>query len=69
MQKSIIKEILKNNICIQETSVKGAYVSLSSSYLICLIYTIQKIYLQWLWLEGKETQEATGLMREPPDLH
>ena len=48
MQKSIIKEIQKNNICIQETSVKGAYVSLSSSYFICLIYTIQKIYLQRL---------------------
>ena len=69
MQKSIIKEIQKNNICIQETSVKGAYISLSSSYFICLIYTIQKIYLQRLWLEGKETQEVTGLMGEPPHLH
>ena len=69
MQKSIIKEIQKNNICIQETSVKGAYVSLSSSYFICLIYTIQKIYLQRLWLEGEETQETTGLMGEPPHLH
>ena len=36
---------------------------------ICLIYTIQKIDLQWLWLEGEETQEATGLMGEPPCLH
>ena len=69
MQKSIIKEIQEKNICIQETSVKGAYISLSSSYFICLIYTIQKIYSQRLWLEGKETQEATGLMGEPPDLH
>ena len=28
-----------------------------------------KIDLQWLWLEGEETQEATGLMGEPPCLH
>lgn len=34
------------------------------SSFICLIYTIQRIYLQQLWLEGKETQEAT----EPPHI-
>ena len=37
-------------------------------YLPYLHYT-KKIYLQRLQLEGEETQEATGLMGEPPHLH
>ena len=56
-------------ICVILSPACGFISSSSSSSFICHIYTIQKIYSQRLQLEGEETQEATGLMGEPPHLH
>ena len=55
-------------ICVLLSPASG-FISSSSSSFICLIYTIQKIYSQWLQLEGEEIQEASRLMGEAPHLN
>ena len=62
MQKSIIKEIQKKHIfgCI--------YIIIIIIFYLPYLHNTKHLFTA-VWLEGKETQETTGLMGEPPHLH